>query len=196
MPHIRSLPAPGLLAATLLGALCAPPANAAFAQIWSIGNEVYLCTLRATTTDHQVHVSKPEWFLVWSDWSFPVSIGALPSAQLDPGQTIPDSPRFASLKMRCAVRDRFDQNKDYVPGETTYSIELRRDDPFWRISDPLTGQTAQALPRDGGTVKFTLDRTDLWLQPLYLRKAFFKEGASSAKLDYGPLYANYKLVID
>ena len=196
MPHLRSLSARRLLAAALLSALCAPPASAAWAQLWSTGNEIYRCTLQITTTDGELLTPPLGWFPVSAGQPFPVPIGELPPGQAE------ESPRFERLKILCVKPNREEQRDRELlqtgpaPGETVYSIELHRDDPFWHITDATSGRTAPALPRDDTTVNFIIGATTLELQPFYITRAWIKRDSGLASPDFGPLETAYRFSID
>ncbi|OIQ79703.1 hypothetical protein GALL_385490 [mine drainage metagenome] len=193
MPNRHLTAARALLAATLLGALAASPASAAFLAVFSMGNEHYMCTAHTQKRDG-TSVESPARLVAGAYGGY-FELGTLPATPNG------DSPEFDSLALRCWVRDAHTAGTQPYPGEASYSIVLHRDDPFWTPNQTIAPGLGPSLPRDGMTVGMILladtsanppphiDIQRAWIAP-------FVNLPNNVPIPFGLTAAQYRLTRD
>lgn len=148
------------LAATLSAALAASPASAAWLNVATMGHEHYMCATYTLTRHGQSTATSAQAVAGGHPAHF--YLGTLPAA---PDH---DSPDFASITLRCWLRSFVNVGAQPKLGEPSYSIELRRDDPFWALTAPDAADPRPELPRDGMTLGMTITADENAIPPAHI----------------------------
>ncbi len=176
----------------LISALSAPMlAQGGAIELQGSGNEALLCSVEYTSHGGRHFVAFPAW-----NWVLPYGKTRYELGWLYAADNF-DSPDFESLTLRCVRRDRVIVGE--VPGsdEPSYSIELKRHDPLWKV--PFgQGRWSRQLPRNGTRVSFRIGSTGLPLEPLRLVSMKIREDTIEprGKLRYYVPANAYRLAID
>ena len=164
----RTLRAPPLRVTAALACALSGGVHAAAIELRSVGAEVLLCRVEHRCAHGNAFVATPAWQWVVGFMSVRFELGAQVEAVGD------DSPSLASLTLRCVRRASMAVGELPQPDEPSYSIELDRFDPLWRVPAPGLEQWTSQLPRDTTVVTFWLGASGSPLRPLRIVDAMIR----------------------